>query len=196
MREVRTRTSAAAVGAALVMTMTACGEDGGGESTSSSSGTASSPQTYSEGHILAEVKKVDKKLRAVGQGKTIPEDADWATDAFRKPYNDEVKSTKDAGAVVRGKITTESIRLASNDPDAPGGWDVSTYQCTKSTVRIYIDGKDVTADPEKPDKLLPKGPRVSAFRKSFTTPDDGKTWQIDDSVRLTGKDEEKARCSE
>lgn len=199
MREVRELMGAAALCAALMTTVAGCGDNGGGETTESSttsSSSTSSQTTYGEDHIMGEVREVDEQLRALGPSTTIPADAEWATDAFRQPYNDEIKGAKDAGAVLKGKVSTESLRLASSDPDAPGGWDVTVYQCSKTTVRAYIDGEDVSTDPLHPDKPLPKGPRINAYLKSFTTPDGGKSWQIDDSEILTGNEAKKAKCSE
>lgn len=187
---------AAGIGAALVMTMAGCGDDSGSESTQSSSGASSSSTspTYDERHIMSEVRRVDEQLRALGPSTKIPKDADWATDNFRTPYNDEITSTKDSGVVLKGKVTTDSLRLASSDPDAPGGWDVTVHLCTTTTVRAYIDGEDVSTDPADPDKPLPKGPRHNAYTTKYVTPDDGKTWQIDDSRLLTGSDAKEARC--
>lgn len=197
MREVRELMGMTALCAALMMTVAGCGDSGGGEttepSTTSSSSTSSQP-TYDENHIMDEVRRVDKELRKLGPNDKISADAAWATSGYRTAYNEGVAATEDAGAKLKGKVTTDSLRLADSEPDAPGGWNVTVYLCATSTVRAYIDGEDVSADPEDSSKPLPKGPRTSAFLESFTTPDGGRTWQLDDSQVLTGTDGEKARC--
>lgn len=191
---VRTRRAAgiAALAAGAVL-LTGCGGDSGGEETSSST-TASAEPTYDEAYIMGQVKKVDAALRARDLNEPIPEDAAWASDKYRTAYNADTAQTKKSGLVTKGRVTTTALHLDTSDPDAPGGWYVTVYACATSTVRGYIDGKDVTADPNDPGKLLPKGPRDVVQHAGYTTPDDGKTWQLDRMTTLTEQEAKDSPC--
>ncbi|WP_169797260.1 hypothetical protein, partial [Janibacter anophelis] len=168
---------------------------GTGTTTSSTSSSASSEQTYDEAHIMSAVRKTDKAFRALDPNATIPKDAEWVTDAYRKTYNSDVGELKDLGVVQKGTTTTEDLHLAKSDPDAPGGWYVTVYNCNVSTVRAYIDGEDVSRDPQDEDKPLPKGPRTGVSLDRYTTPDDGQSWQIDDSQILSPEDARASPCA-
>lgn len=197
MRRVRTRVVAAVFGAALVTTMAGCGDDGadGADSTSTASSSAGSSPSYGEDHIMAQVKKVNTALQALGPTEKIPADADWATDSYRKTHNATRDGYKEHGAEVKGKITSTALHLNESDPDAPGGWDVSVYDCASSTLRLYVDGEDITPDPDHPGQVLPKGAQTEIYLKSFTTPDGGKTWQLDDSQLVKGAQAEESPCA-
>ncbi len=199
MREVRELTGAAALCAALMTTVAGCGDNGGGETTESSttfSSSTSSQPTYDEDHVMDQVQKANTAFNAVEPNATIPDTAAWATAAYRKKYNDGLAEYRDIGAVVKGKVSSSSLHLASSKPDAPGGWDVTVYNCAVSTQRVYIDGKDATTDPENPAETLPKGPRHEVFLDSYTTPDGGKTWQLNNTQLVKGKKAEESPCAD
>lgn len=201
MRPMLTRSTQAAVCITALVTLAACGGDADGEKTSTSSASsstssASSEPTYGEDHIMTEVRKAHKAFRALDPNALIPKDADWVTDEYRKTYNADTNELKDMGVVQKGKVTTKSLHLDKSDPDAPGGWYVSVYACTSSTLRAYIDGEDVSADPLDPNKPLPKGPQEGVLLDSYTTPDGGKSWQLDNVTPLVGKDAQGTPCGQ
>lgn len=190
----RTRWAMIGVASALTLTVTGCGGDGGGDSTSSS--TTAADQAASEEHAVAEVERIDPLFRERPAGTPIPDDAPWASDKFRTGYNKSVADLKKQGITSKGKVTVTSTHLADSDPEAAGGWDLSMYVCSETTVRRYDkNGKDVTGDPEDPSRLLPKGPHPIVNLVSYVTPDDGQTWQIDRAQLLTGKDAEESPCA-
>lgn len=200
MCQLLTRSTQAAVCIAALVTLAACGGDADGEKTSTSSASsstssASSEPTYGEDHIMTEVRKADKAFRALDPNALIPKDADWVTDEYRKTYNADTNELKDMGVVQKGAVTTKALHLAKSDPDAPGGWYVTVYNCNVSTIRLYIDGEDVTADPHDEDKAVPKGPRDAVSLDRYTTPDAGKTWQVDDSQLLSPTDAKDSPCA-
>lgn len=197
MRGVRTRVGAAVFGAALVLTMAGCGDDGGeaSDATSTESSSAGSSPTYGEDHIMAQVKKVNTSLQSLGPSEKIPTDADWATDSFRKSYDATRDGYTEHGAEVKGKVTSTALHLDESDPEAPGGWDVSVYNCAESTLRLYVDGEDITPDPDSPGQILPKGPQTEIYLQSFATPDGGKSWQLDDSQLVEGTQAEESPCA-
>ncbi|CAM4069506.1 hypothetical protein [Janibacter anophelis] len=188
--------------ATALMTLAGCGSGEGegtdttASSSSSNSSSASSEPTYDEAHIMTEVRKADRAFRALDPNELIPEDADWVTDSYRTKYNSDTKELKDAGLVQKGKVTTKSLHLATSEPDAPGGWQVTVYNCNVSTRRVYQDGEDVSADPLDPSKPLPEGPRESVLLDSYTTPDGGKSWQLDDVAPVEGKDSQDTPCDQ
>lgn len=191
MRRANTRSAVvtACVTASLVALAGCGGGDGDGtDTTSSTTSSASAEPTYDEAHIMAEITEVNESFHRLDPNAKIPADADWATAAFRKRYNEGRAEYEDMGADLKGKITSTSLHLEESDPDATGGWDVTVYNCTESTVRAYIDGEDVTKNP--------KGPRTAVFRDSYVTPDAGKSWQLDDTQPLKGKEAEAAPCAE
>lgn len=198
MRPLLTRSTQAAACVAALLTLAACSGDADGEKTtaSSSASSASSEPTYGEDHIMTEVRKADKAFRALDPNALIPEDADWVTDEYRNTYNADTNELKDMGVVQKGKVTTKALHLAKSDPDAPGGWHVTVYNCNVSTRRVYLDGEDVSADPLDADKPLPKGPRKSVLLDSYTTPDGGKSWQLNDVAPLEGKDAQDTPCEQ
>lgn len=182
--------------AAVLVGLSGCGGEGEGtDTTSSTASSTSSEPTYDKAHIMGKVQEVNETFHGLDPNAKIPADAGWVTDAYREKYNDDQDEYKKMGVEQKGKVSTTSLHLAESDRNAPGGWDVTVYNCSVSTVRAYIDGEDVTADPENPDKALPKGPRESVFLDRYSTPDGGKTWQLDDVQRLSGKDEEEAPCA-
>ncbi|MCT1618384.1 hypothetical protein [Janibacter hoylei] len=200
MRPMLTRSTQAAVCITALVTLAACSGDADGEKTSTSSASsstssASSEPTYGEDHIMTEVRKADKAFRALDPNAPIPKDADWVTDEYRKAYNADNVELKNIGLVQKGKTTTKSLHLDKSDPDAPGGWYVTVYNCNVSTMRAYIDGEDVSRDPHDEDKPLPKGPRDGVSLDRYTTPDDGKSWQIDDSQIVSAADAKDSPCA-
>lgn len=194
MRPMLTRSTQAIACAAALVTLAACGGDTDGEKASASSSSRTSEPTYGDDYAYAKAKKVDKKLKAHDSNKPLPEDATWVTDNYRDGYNAEVAEFKKVNAVKKGKVTVNSIHLNKSEPDAAGGWMLSTYVCSTSTMRFYQDGKDVSSMPGDPDTPLPKGPRDSVHLQSFVTPDSGKTWQLDNVQLLSGKDAKESPC--
>lgn len=190
-------TRSATVIAALV-SLAGCGS--GSETTSTPSGSSSTPSgspstvTYDDGYAYAKAKKIVAKLPANDNSEPLPEDTAWATTKHITSYNDQLRALKDAGATKKGSITTTAVYLAESNPEAAAGWDLTIYQCSVSTARLYIDGKDVSADPMDSTKLLPKGPRRNAHLLSFTTADNGKTWQLDKVQLLAGERAEESSC--
>ncbi|CAM4193995.1 hypothetical protein [Janibacter anophelis] len=195
----RPTVATASLAAALVALAGCGGESEGTDTTtsasSSSASSTTSEPTYDEAHIMGEVKKANTEFHGLDPNAMIAEDVDWATDAFRKSYNDNRTEYKEKGVVLKGKVTTDSLHLAKSEPDAPGGWYVSVYNCSSTTVRAYLNGKDVTLDPSNPDKLLPKGPRDNVFLDRYSTPDDGASWLLDNAKRLTGKEVAESPCA-
>ncbi|WP_415830735.1 hypothetical protein [Janibacter anophelis] len=173
--------------------MAGCGGESEGTDTTTS---ASSSTTYDDEYAYAEAKKVDAKFQAHDGSKPLPTDTEWATDSFIKGYNEEVQAQNDAGVVEKGKVTITGTHPAESRPDAPGGWDLTMYQCSVSTIRYFKDGVDVTVRQEDPSEPLPKGPHDNVHLLSFTSPDDGKTWQLDESQYLYGDRAEEAPCDE
>lgn len=194
MRPTLTRSSMALACAAALLTLAACGGDADGEKTSASRSSTSSAPTYDDDHAFAEAKQVDKKFRAHDANQPIPGDTTWATDSFRQRYNAEVAEFKKVGAVKKGKVTVNSIHLEESDRGAAGGWTLSTYVCSTSTMRFYQDGKDVSSMPGDPDTPLPKGPRDGVHLQNYVTADDGATWQLDNVQLLSGKDAKESPC--
>ncbi|UUZ43937.1 hypothetical protein LP422_14755 [Janibacter limosus] len=193
----RRATTTVVLCSALALILTGCGNDASESSGSSSAPSSGSSSTmYGEDHVMDQVKKANTAFHGIDPNAKIPDTAAWATAAYRKKYNDDPAKYKDIGAVVKGKVSSSSLHLASSKPDAPGGWDVTVYNCTVSTQRVYIDGKDVTSDPKNPKKTLPKGPRDSVFSDSYTTPDGGRTWQLNNTQPVTGKQADESPCAE
>ena len=178
---------------AALVTVAGCGGDSDDETTSAASG-SSSPITYDDEHAYAEAKKISAKLVAYDNIEPLPEDTAWATSKYITSYNDRLRTLKDAGATKKGSVTTTATYLAESNPTAAAGWDLTIYRCSVSTARLYIDGKDVSADPTDPTKRLPKGPHRNVHLLSFTTADMGKTWQLDKVQFLAGERAEKSSC--
>ncbi|SMC83453.1 hypothetical protein [Janibacter indicus] len=195
MRPTLTRSSQALACAAALLTLAACGGDADGEKTSASSSSTSSEPTYDDDYAFAEAKKVSPKLRAHDPNTPLPEGTEWATASYIKAYNGSRAEMKKQGIREKGTVTVESTHLAESNPDAVGGWDLTVYECSTSTVRYYQGSKDVTSRPEDPSKPAPKGPQENVHLVSYTTPDGGKTWQLDKSQLLLGKDAKESPCA-
>lgn len=194
MRHHHTQTAIALAGVAvLTLGAASCGKDAPIEPTSSSSST--SPVTYDDTHAYTEAKKVATEWRSVPSGKQLPESSDWATASFIKAYNDQVANLKKQGIAEKGSVRVHSMHEETSNPDAVGGWDLTVYECSTSTIRAYKDGKDVTGTPGDPSTPLPKGPREAVHLLSYTTPDKGKTWQLDKVQQLLGKDAKESPCA-
>lgn len=197
MRPTLTRCTQAMACAAAVLSLAACGGDADGErtsATSSASSATSSEPTYDDDYAFAAVGRVDEEFRAHDANQPLPEDATWATETFRERYDAEVAEFKKVGAVKKGKVAVNSRHLHESDRDAVGGWTLSAYVCSTSTMRFYQDGKDVSSMPGDPSEPLPKGPRDGVHLQTYVTPDQGKTWQLDDVQLLSGKDAEESPC--
>ena len=194
MRPTLTRYTQALACAAALLTLAACGGDADGEKTSASSSSTSSEPTYDEKYAYSKARKIEPKQRAHDLNEPLPEDTEWATARFINSFNKEISAIKDAGAIQKGQVKVTATYPAESDPDAPGGWDLTMHQCSTSTARLYKDGKDVTGTPGDPGTPLPKGPQKNVHLKSFTTPDHGKTWQLDKSKLLLGKDARESPC--
>lgn len=180
--------------AVLVLALAGCG--GGSDATDTTS-TSSSEPTYDESHATAEAERVDSTMRDHDPNASIPDDADWISDRYRQAFNEDLAELKKAGVTTKGKVETTSMHLAESNPDAAGGWDLSMYVCAVSTVRLYDrSGKDVTSYPDDTSKPLPKGPHEAVYLRSYVTPDEGKSWQVDRSQRLTGKEAKEASCDD
>lgn len=195
MRHHHTHTAIALAGVAvLTLGAASCGKDEPVEPTSSSS-SSTSQVTYDDDYAYAEAKKVAPKLRKVAAGKPLPKSTTWATASYIKAYNDQVASLKKQGVTEKGSVTIDSMHEETSNPDAVGGWDLTMYECSTSTVRYYKDGKDVTGTPGDSNTPLPKGPQENVHLMSYTTPDDGKTWQLDKVQQLLGKDAKESPCA-
>ncbi|SMC53017.1 hypothetical protein SAMN06296429_104294 [Janibacter indicus] len=197
MRPTLTRSTQAVACAAALLVLTACGGDADGERVSTTSSVASSSSSkpaYDDEYAYSEAKKSNEALLSHDSNKPLPEDVEWATANYIKTYNEALDAIQEAGAKQRGNVSVQATHLAESKPAAPGGWDLSMYQCSTSTVRLYKGGKDVTAHPLDPSKPLPKGSRKNVHLLNFTTPDDGKTWQLDKAQILSGKDAKNSPC--
>lgn len=177
---------------AALLTLAGCGDDA-----SAPPPTSSSPSTaVDEEQAYAEVKKVDTKFRAHDQDEPLAADTTWASDAFRKQFNDDVAKREEQGLTRKGSTKVTGIHPSESKPEAPGGWDLSIFVCSTSTVRLYDkDGKDMTGDPSNPGQPLPPGPRDNVHLMSFTTPDDGTTWQLDKMHLIPNKYVEETPCA-
>ncbi|SMC53036.1 hypothetical protein [Janibacter indicus] len=195
MRPTLTRSTQAMACAAALLTLAACGGDADGEKTSASSSSTSSEPTYDDDYAYAEAKKIAPMMRKIAAGKPLPKDTEWATASYIKAYNDQVASLKKKGITEKGSVTIDSMHQDASNPDAPGGWDMTMYECSTSTVRYYKDGKDVTGTPGDSNTRLPKGPHENVHLLSFTTSDDGKTWQLDEVQQLLGNDARQSPCA-
>lgn len=180
----------------LAVSLAGCGDDSSDASTSSSSSPASSSSNEdTDKQAYAKAEKAIESKNQHDMNKPIPADAEWADDAYRKAIKDARAEDRKMKVTRKGKVTTDSVHPETSDPDAPGGWDLSVISCSTSTVRIYDDeGKDVTGDPET-GETLPKKPQKGVHRYSFTTPDDGKTWQIHQVQRLTEDEAKESPCA-
>lgn len=190
------RRSTALLACAALLALAGCGGDGDADtSTAASSSTSPSSSTPDDDQAFAAAKKLEPKLRAHDPNKPLPPDAEWATTSYRSTYNDALAALKKQGVTKTGKVTTTGMFPAESKPDAAGGWDLTMFRCSTSTVRYLKGGKDVTASPEDPTKLLPKGPHDNVHLLSFTTSDQGKTWQLNQSRQLTGKGLKETPCA-
>lgn len=184
--------------AGLVVALAGCADEGSDTSTTSttdSSGSASASEAAEDERAYDDAEKAIKAKDEHDFNKPIPADADWADSTYRKSVKDLIEDEDEKKVTRKGTIKTASVHPETSDRDAPGGWDLSVIACSTSTVRIYdAKGNDVTADPETPGEKLPKGPRQGAHRVSFTTPDDGKTWQIHQVQQLTEEEAKETPC--
>lgn len=197
MRPTLTRCTQAMACAAAVLSLAACGGDADGEKTSATSpesSAASSEPTYDDDYAYAEAKKAEEKYRAHDLNQPLAEDTEWATPSYIKAYNDQLAALKEQGVTQKGTVKVDSMHEETSNPDAVGGWNLTMYQCSTSTVRLYKGGKDVTARPADPTKPAPKGPQRSVHLLSYATPDDGKTWQLDKAQLLLGEDARDSPC--
>lgn len=195
MRHHHTQTAIALAGVAvLTLGAASCGKDEPVEPTSSSS-SSTSQVTYDDTYAYTEAKKVSVERQSHNVQQKLPEDTEWATASYIKTYNDEVDALKEKGITRKGTVKVDSVHEGTSNPDAVGGWDLTMYQCSTSTVRLYKGGKDITARPEDPTKPMPKGPQKNVHLVSYTTPDDGKTWQVNKSQILFGKDAKESPCA-
>ena len=185
--------SAAAAVVTCGVLLAGCGSEGEDERTSTSD-TTSQP-AYDDAYALGEVKKIDQRFRQLNPNNLIGKDVPWVTDPYRRTYNEQIQEWKGLGVVQKGKASTTSLHLAESKPDAPGGWDLSVYVCTESTLRAYIDGEDVSVDPLDPGKPLPKGTRKGVTLDGYTTPDRGRTWQLNSSQVLEEEAAREAPCA-
>ncbi|KRE39509.1 hypothetical protein ASG73_04145 [Janibacter sp. Soil728] len=187
-------TTVVASAVALVALLAGCGDDSDSDTVSSSSSTTSQSAPDDE-QAYAAAEKVEPKLGAHNPNTPLPDDVEWATSSYARTYNDSLAALKKQGVTKTGKVTTTGMFPVESDPDAAGGWDLTMYRCSTSTVRYLKGGKDVTASPDDPTKLLPKGPHKNVHLLSFTTPDQGKTWQLNKSQLLTGKGLKETPCA-
>lgn len=184
----------AACAGLLAVSLAGCGDDSSDASTTSSSESSSTSESPSKEHVNAEVKKAIKAKEQHDMNKPVPADAEWADDTYRKAVKDALAEDRKMKVTRKGEVTNDSVHPETSDPDAPGGWDLSVISCSTSTVRIYDDkGKDVTGDPDTGEDL-PKKPQKGVHRVSFTTPDDGETWQIHQIQRLTKDEAKESPC--
>ncbi|MCT1620459.1 hypothetical protein [Janibacter hoylei] len=194
MRTTPSRTIQATACAIALIGLTACGgSDSEGSSTTSTS-SSSADLTYDDDYAVDAARATESKRRAHDPNTKLSDDTPWATEDYIDTFNRNVTAMKEAGVVEKGTVKVNSVHLATSDPDAPGGWNLTLYQCSTSTARYFKGDKDVTTDPNNDNKPAPKGPQENVHLVSFHTPDQGKTWQIDDSQLLTGKRAAEAPC--
>lgn len=190
MRTTPSRTLQATVCAITLIGLTACGSDSDTPTTSSNS----AEPTYDDDYAFEEAQAIEPKRRAHDPNTKLSEDTPWATKAYIDLVNSNYTAMKKEGVVEKGTVKVNSTHLAKSDPDAPGGWDLTLYQCSTSTIRYFKGDKDITTDPKNDGAPLPKSPRDNVHLLTFYTPDQGKTWQIDDVQLLTGKRAAEAPC--
>lgn len=184
----------AACAGLLAVSLAGCGDDSSDASTTSSSSTSESTSEDTDKHAYAEAEAAIKAKDQHDMNKPVPADAEWADDTYRKAVKDALAEDRKMKVTRKGEVTNDSVHPETSDPDAPGGWDLSVISCSTSTVRIYDDkGKDVTGDPDTGEDL-PKKPQKGVHRVSFTTPDDGETWQIHQIQQLDEKEAKESPC--
>lgn len=183
MRHLKTTTTLAAAVAVVTLTATSCSSDPA-EGTTSTSGTSSSSPpspsetTYDDEHAFTEAEKIARKAVVRDLNDSIPADATWATESFKAEDAKVDEEWAKQGITIKGTTKFKGTRRGKSVPQAAGGWDLTLHVCSSATTRAYKGGKDVSLDAN--GKPLPKGPRDVVELYSFTTPDKGKTWQVDD----------------
>lgn len=174
--------------AAAALALAGCSGDSsanGTDGTSFDPSASQSETTPTDEQVFAAAEASAKKDVAMPTGTEVPEDATWATNTYRSDRAKAAAEVKKQGLTFKGETTWRGARPEASDPDAIGGWQVAMHVCSESTLRIYKGGKDVTAG--KDGKPLPKGKRQVAYLYSFTTPDEGKTWQVDSRQQEEGE---------
>lgn len=199
MRPVRTRSIGVVVCAAIVVTVAGCSSEGTAAETSTSAGSSSStpsPEpTYGKAYAFAEVKKVEAKRAALGPLEDLPKDTPWATAGFIKSVNEERAELRKAGVTVKGKIRTTGQHVDKLDRQSKGGWRLTTYECSTSTVRYLKGDKDVTGAATDPSKPLPKGPHDNVHRHRYVSTDKGKTWKVQQSWLIYSDEVKETPCA-
>lgn len=187
----RTRTQLlAAITCAVAFALTGCSDEASDTTSATSLPSLDDDQAYDR------AVKIKPKMDAHDVDEPLPEGTAWATPAYIEKYNDGLATQHDNGLTLSGKVTTTATHPKDSNPDAAGGWDLTVYSCTTTTVRLHKDGRDVTADPRDPTKVLPKGPRDNVHILSFTSQDKGTTWQVDRSRMLSDEEAEKSPCAQ
>lgn len=190
--------SAFACAAAVVLSVAGCGSDKPAveaDAATSSSSTPSPEPTYDKAYAFAEAKKVEAKRAALGPLEDLPKDTPWATAGFIKSVNEERAELRKAGVTVKGKITTTGQHVDKLDRKSKGGWRLTTYECSTSTVRYLKGDKDVTAVATDPSKPLPKGPHDNVHRHRYVSTDKGKTWKVQQSWLIYSDEVKETPCA-
>lgn len=198
MRPAHTRPVAAfACAAAVVLSVAGCGSDKPAAETgaaTSSSSTPSPEPTYDKAYAFAEAKKIEAK-RDKADVWVLPKDTPWATTRYITDYNKEAQAQKKAGVTEKGKVSNQVFHLDKLDRKAKGGWRLSIYECSTSSVRYYKGDEDVTVYPWDTSKPMPKGPRNNVHRIRYVSTDKGKTWQVDVSMLVYGDEVKETPCA-
>lgn len=175
------RTAANAAAMLLALTgLTACSDSTAegtqSPTTATSEPTTEAPEEVTDKEAFAEAERAARESVRHDTNKEVPKGADWASQAYRAERAKMVKTYRDRGITIRGESTWLGSEQGVSNRDAPGGWDLTLHVCTSSTTRAYIGDKDVSLDAD--GKPLPKGTRKVRELFSFTTPDKGQTWQV------------------
>lgn len=190
MRHLKTTTTLAAALAVVTLTATSCSSDPAEGTTSTSTASSSSnpspsETTYDDEHAFTEAEKAAKKAVAHPLDEPIAADDSWASGTYRASFNAGVRDGESQGITLKGSSKWVGSERGASNREAAGGWDLTMNVCSSSTVRGYKDGKDVSLGAD--GKPLPKGSRDVAYLYSFTTPDKGKTWQVNDTQQVEGE---------
>ncbi|WP_068329892.1 hypothetical protein [Janibacter terrae] len=184
MRHLKTTVSSAAVAAVVVLSAASCSNstDPKGTATESTASPTTSEVTYDDEHAFTEAEKAAKKAVARDRNEPVPEDATWATDTYRQDRAAALADNEKQGITLKGTTEWTGFKRGMSNPDAAGGWDLTAYVCSRSDTRAYKGSKDVSLGAD--GKPLPKGKRDVVALYSFTTPDKGKTWQVNDTQQV------------
>lgn len=187
MRHLKTTVSIAAAAAAVTLSAASCSNspDPGGSTTETTSSPTTSEVTYDDEHAFTEAEKAAKHAISRNPNEEVPAEADWATDSYRQGRAEALADNREQGIEIRGDRKWTGAKRGASNPDAAGGWDLTMNICTANTTRAYKDGKDVSLGPD--GRPLPKGARNVVELYSFTTPDNGKSWQVDDVQQVEGE---------